>query len=263
MKNCHPKKSLGQNFLINENVRQRIIASCDLKPTDIVLEIGPGKGALTDLIAPRVKKIIAVEKDIQLVKELKIRFSNSNVTIINKDILEYSFDELPEEVKVIGNLPYNIATPIIQKVLNYGRKFYIFYLTVQWEYGQRMVAQPSTKSYGSWSCFVQYHTDAQMLFKIGRASFFPVPKVQSCFLQLKIPKKIAFDVNNEQLLFQIIRQAFHQRRKNILNSLAIFGHKSFLENVFKQIGIDGQWRAENLSLENYVYIANILSVKNI
>ncbi len=254
MKKCIPKKSLGQNFLINQNVQQRMVASCDLSPTDVVLEIGPGKGALTRLIAPRVKKVFAVEKDNQLASELQNQFVDSNVTIINEDILKYSFDVLPDHIKVIGNLPYNIATLIIERFLTYAQKFTVFYMTVQLEYGQRMVAKSSTKSYGSWSCFTQYHADIQMLFKIGRAAFYPVPKVQSCFLRLGIPRKVKLEVWNEELFFKIIRSAFNQRRKTVLNSLSGICNKKQLENIFQKAGIDARARAENLSLEDYVKI---------
>jgi len=258
MKSHTPKKSLGQNFLINQNVQQRIIAACDLKPADIVLEIGPGKGALTRLIAPHVKKVIAVEKDTQLAAELKLQFYDSNVTIIHEDILKYSFDGLPDHIKIIGNLPYNIATPIIEKVLTYGKKFYVFYMTVQLEYGQRMAAKPSTKSYGSWSCFTQYYADIQMLFKVGRAAFYPVPKVQSCFLRLDIPRKVRLEVQDEKLFFKIIRSAFNQRRKTIMNSLSSLCDKTQLAEILESLEINTKFRAENLALEDYARITHAM-----
>jgi len=259
-----PKKSLGQNFLINPNVQRRIITSCDLKPADIVLEIGPGKGALTQHIAPLVQQVFAVEKDAQLIPMLNQQFKNSNVTITHDDFLKYSFDSLPDNVKVIGNLPYNIATPIIERVLMNRQKFHALYMTVQLEYGQRIVAKPSTKAYGSLSCFVQYFGDVKMLFKIGRTAFNPVPKVQSCFLKLDISQKPRITINNEKFFFKVVQTAFQQRRKTIVNSLASLCPKIEITEILKTLKINKQLRAENLCLEDYARLAkSILCLPNL
>jgi 16S rRNA (adenine1518-N6/adenine1519-N6)-dimethyltransferase len=251
-----PKKSLGQNFLVNANVAQRIIASCHLKPTEVVLEIGPGKGALTRELSRRCKTIIAVEKDRALAEQLTEEFKGSNVHMINNDILQYPFNKLPDKTKIIGNLPYNIATPIIEKIITHRTKFQEAYITVQLEYGQRIVAKPSTKSYGSFSCFVQYYMNPEILFKIKNSAFQPIPKVRSCFLRLNILDKPNQIADNDDLLFSIIRNCFGQRRKTILNSLGGAIQKEKITNLLKGLGIDPKLRAENLSLSDYIRISN-------
>ena len=251
-----PKKSLGQNFLVNTAVADRIVGACCLESTDTVLEIGPGKGALTHKLSQHCKNIIAIEKDGVLAEQLKADFKNSNVHIINDDILTYSFDELPSNIKIVGNLPYNIATPIIKKIINYRQKFHKLYITVQLEYGQRLVAKPNTKNYGSFSCFVQYYSDPEILFKIKNSAFQPIPKVQSCFLSLNVHKQPKLKAENENFLFSIIRSCFGQRRKMILNSLGGTLAKEKIPHLLETVEINPKLRAENLSLEDYIRISN-------
>jgi len=252
-----PKKSLGQNFLINPNVVKRIIVSCDLKPTDTILEIGAGKGALTHSLSGHAQKVIAIEKDDRLAAQLKQTFKNTNVKMVHADILKYSFDELPNNVKIVGNLPYNIATPIIEKILNYRKKFDAFYMTVQLEYGQRITAKPNSKSYGSLSCFVQYYADTKILFKIKNSSFQPIPKVQSCFLQLDLLKKPKHKAQDEKCLFRIIRACFGQRRKTVRNTLSTIVRKEKVGELLQALDINPKLRAENIRLEQYVQISNM------
>lgn len=253
-----PKKSLGQNFLINQKLVKRIIAACDLNPSETILEIGPGKGALTHLLAEHVKRVIAIEKDDHLAQQLKQTFNNSNVKIIHADILKYAFNKLPDNIKIIGNLPYNIATPIIEKILNHRRKFHEMYLTVQLEYGQRIVAEPNSKKYGSLSCFVQYYTDTKLLFKIKNSAFRPVPKVQSCFLRLATRKRPTYAAHDEKHLFKIIRACFGQRRKTIENSLSTILRKEKARQLLESLDIDPKLRAENIRLKEFVQISNAM-----
>lgn len=250
------KKHLGQNFLIDPNIRKKIIESCELKKTDIVLEIGPGKGALTQEIAPKVKKIIAVETDPELVTLLKKGFDQANVEIIHEDFLKFSFESLPKNIKIIGNLPYNISTPIITKVLENKEKFTSFFMTVQREYGQRLAAKVNTKNYGSMSLFVQYHCEIDYLFKIKNTSFKPVPKVESCFLKLNILQTPKIRPINTKTLFKLIHAGFNQRRKCIQNSLATVIKKEGLLAILDQNNISPQKRAENLSLADFTKIAD-------
>lgn len=251
-----PRKSLGQNFLINPHIIQRIIDSCDLKPTDTILEIGPGRGALTDALSQHANNVIAIEKDRGLAGQLKQQFENTNVKIIHADILKYPFDSLTPNMKVVGNLPYNIATPIITKIIANRMKCDALYATVQLEYGQRITAKPNTKSYGSFSCFVQYHADVKMLFKIKNTAFHPAPRVQSCFLQFNLLKKPKNKAKCEDLLFKIIRSCFGQRRKTIQNSLSGAMDKQNIPYLLQKLNINPKSRAENLSLEEYIQISN-------
>ena len=251
-----PKRSLGQNFLINPRIQERIIEACDLTKDDVVLEIGPGKGVLTRPLADRVKKVLAIEKDNYLAPQLEKEFAGTNVTIEHADVLKYPFEQLPAPMKAVGNLPYNIATPIIEKVLAFRHKFPVFYLTVQLEYGNRIVARPHSKEYGSLSCFVQYYAQAQKLFKIPPSAFRPAPKVDSCFLSLRMRPEPARKARDEEFLFKLIRACFSQRRKTLKNSLAVIYGKEKGEELLRNLNIDPMVRAEDLSLEDYVRLAN-------
>lgn len=249
------RKSLGQHFLVNPHVVRRIMSSCELHPADIILEIGPGKGALTHALSPHVKTVIAVEKDGRLAERLKREFQHTNVNIVHADILHYPFDALPDNMKIIGNLPYNIATPVIEKVFHYRKKFYAFFMTVQLEYGRRITAKPGTKSYGSFSCFVQFYASAQILFQIRNSAFQPAPKVQSCFLRLDLLREPKYKAVDEGFLFRIIRSCFGQRRKTIQNSLSGALGKEEIPGLLRALKIDPKWRAEDLGLEAYVRIS--------
>lgn len=232
--------------------------SCEFSPEDTVLEIGPGQGAMTQMIAPQVKSLTAVEKDRELAGKLTADFINpKNINIIQEDILKYSFESIPPNTKLIGNLPYNISTPILEKILNHKQKFSSIFIMVQLEYGQRLIAKPHTKDYSSFTLFVNYHADIKMLFKINRTSFHPPPKVQSCFLKLT-PKHPPVPQTNEKLLFNIIRSAFQQRRKTIENSLSNIGSKTKINSILKSLNIDHRLRAENLLLDDYMRITEKL-----
>jgi len=260
--NFMPKKRFGQNFLVNKNILDRIITTSNLKSNDIILEIGPGKGILTKAMAPKVKKIICIEKDRQLVELLKKEEGFSNIKIIAADILKYSFDQLPNNLKLVSNVPYNISTPIIEKIIHSKHKFNTVFLTVQLEYGQRIVAQPNTKNYGAFSLFVQYHCQPKLLFKIPPSAFRPKPKVSSCFLQLNLYREPKHKIAKEDFLFLIIRHAFSQRRKTILNSLSQLSSKAMLEKIFNKQNINSTLRAENLSMNDYIRICNTLLREN-
>ena len=260
------KKSLSQNFLVNRHVVERIVESCDLKKNDVVVEIGPGRGAITWLIAQRVKKLIVIEKDERWIKELeevKQRDQKDNITIIHGDILRYPLEKISENFKVIGNLPYHIATPIVERIIELKSQCHDAYMMLQWEHGQRLMAQPHNKDYGSLTCFVQYYTQPKMLFKIPNTAFSPQPKVQSCFLHLQLLKEPLSKANDEELLFKIIRQAFDQRRKMIQNSLSPLIPQDKLLPLLKECQINSQVRAENLKLEDYVRIANSVTNSNL
>jgi len=253
-----PKKHLGQNFLIDERIKEKIVSSCNLTPEDIILEIGPGQGALTRLLAKEARRVIAVEMDHVLANQLKEDFQGSNVSIIHFDILKYSFESLPQKIKVIGNLPYNISTPIITKILNNSEKFSVGYFTLQKEYGERMAANVNTKTYGALSCFVQYFADIKLLFKIMNTAFRPVPKVQSCFLELKIKERRDLEEKKEKFLFKLIEQAFKHRRKTIYNSLSSIIPKETIPQLLEPLELNIKARAENLSLRDYINIANAI-----
>lgn len=258
MNRIYPKKQLGQNFLVDPNITRKIIAGCQLGPAETVLEIGSGLGALTGLIADQVKHLIAIETDQKLFEELKNKYSRDNISFIKADFLKYEFNGLPKPVKVVGNLPYYISSAIIARILENRQYFSSLYLTVQYEFGKRLVAKVGTKDYSAFTCFVQYFSQAKMLFRIQKTAFKPMPKVESCFMELKISNQPAFTVKNEQFLFNLIRQGFQQRRKTIANSLGGYSGKEDLLEIFANLGFDPRSRAENLSLKDYVALADRL-----
>jgi len=257
-KKTKPKKALGQNFLVDRRMQEKIVDACQLKATDLVLEIGPGRGALTQILAGYAHNIIAVEKDPDLIADLKKQFQNSNVDIIQNDFLKYPLESLPDNLVLVGNLPYNMATPIIEKVIAHRHQVKMFYFTVQWEYAQRLCAKPDTKDYGSLSCFVQYHADVKKLFRIKNTLFYPVPKVQSCFLSMKFFKKSPWEDQNKKLLFTLIKNAFSQRRKTIQNSLKSLIDKELTRDICLKCKINPQLRAENLSINDFAKLAKAL-----
>lgn len=249
------KKHLGQNFLVNERVKKRIIDACDLKTNDTAVEIGPGQGALTELIAPVVKTLYAVEKDPRLCRMLKEKFPQPPVYVVQTDILAYNFSHSGGPVKVIGNLPYYISTPIIQRLLEFRNCFTDIFLTLQLEFAERLTARVGTKEYGSLSCFVQYYAQTKILFKIPPHCFHPQPKVTSCFVHIQ-PRQPALDCHDETLLFQIIQRAFQDRRKKVENALAGMVGKDTCARLLGNLGLLRTLRPENLSLEDYVQLTN-------
>ncbi|OGX25119.1 MAG: ribosomal RNA small subunit methyltransferase A [Omnitrophica WOR_2 bacterium RIFCSPHIGHO2_02_FULL_48_11] len=253
-----PKKHLGQNFLIDPRIKEKIIAACEFQPTDTVLEIGPGQGALTERIIPLVKELIAVETDPRLYKELAEKFSDPKATVIHADFLKFPLRNLSPHLKVIGNLPYYISTPIIEKMIIHREQITALFITIQRELGERLTANIDSKEYGAFTCFVQYYMDVQILFKIKNTAFRPIPKVQSCFLKLTPHRQPALPADNEEFLFKIIRQAFQQRRKTLLNSLSPLLERTDIARIFDSLGLDPKLRAENLTLQDYVEITNAL-----
>ncbi|MFH1640937.1 MAG: 16S rRNA (adenine(1518)-N(6)/adenine(1519)-N(6))-dimethyltransferase RsmA [Candidatus Omnitrophota bacterium] len=257
-----PKKSLGQNFLFDKNIQAKIISSCQLKPDDTVLEVGSGRGELTGLIAERVKRVLALEIDAGLCSLLRKNLKRyKNVKIINQDIMEFPLKRYlfkpRNKIKVIGNIPYYITSPIIELLLGTKDKIETIILTVQKEFAKRIVSNPGSKEYGSFSCFVQYHTKAKILFYVKNSCFFPRPKVDSAVLELSIQHAPTVRVEDEKLLFKIVRAAFNKRRKIMKNSLKDIIPQQKLELFFKKYYIDPKIRPEKLSLQDFANLTNV------
>ena len=257
-----PKKRLGQNFLIDRNIQNKIINACNFRSSDTVLEIGAGRGELTGLIAERVNKVYAFEIDRDLCCILKDNLINhKNAAIINKDFLKVDlreyFKKSDDKVRVIGNIPYYITTPIIEYLLKYKHNLEIIFLTVQKEFALRMLSKAGNKDYGSFSCFIQYYTRPKKLFFITRTCFKPAPKVDSCFLQLEMRQEPPVKIENEELLFKIIRATFNKRRKTLRNSLKGIISLEGLEEFFVKYDIDSNIRPESLTLEDFAKLSKI------
>ena len=253
-KKLFPKKYLSQNFLVDPHTALRIIQACQLTKENIVLEIGPGQGALTRELAKQTGQVYAVEKDENLCALLRTQLP-ANVKLLNEDILNLDFATLPDGLIVIGNLPYNISTPIIEKLIENRQQIKKSFITVQWEFGQRLAARPGKKDYGALTCFVQYHADVKILFKIGRACFRPSPKVFSCFAEIHF-REPTLKANDEAFFSKIVRAAFSQRRKMISNTLKTVIHPQDLAKILTELRLPGHARAENITVEDYVKISN-------
>lgn len=236
-----------------------------MAPSDIVLEIGPGRGDLTSLIIDKAKMVYAVEIDKNLCGFLQEKFRDkASLKLINADILDFNIGRgiaVKDKIKVIGNLPYYITTPIIEHLFKSKDKIKEMFFTVQKEFALRLVAEPGSKTYGSFSCFVQYHAIPKINFFIKRGSFLPHPKVDSAFLTLTIRKKPKVDVADEGLLFKLIRMSFNQRRKTLKNSLKGLASKDKLASFFASRNLNDMVRAEELSLEDFASLANSLLIK--
>jgi len=257
-----PKKRLGQNFLIDKNIQRKLIQAFQLKAGDYILEIGAGYGDLTKLLAQNAGFIYALEIDPDLCKVLKKNTkSHPNIKVINQDILKFNlknyFKQLENRIKVIGNIPYYITTPIIEHLFRYRNKVETIFITVQKEFAKRIVASAGSKDYGSFSCFVQYHSIPKILFLIKKNSFSPKPKVDSCLLQLKIRPASPVEIKNEKMLFRIIRTAFNQKRKTLRNSLDGVVSARKLAMFFKEYGINPDIRPEELTLKNFADLSNL------
>jgi len=258
-------KSLGQNFLINENILDKIIESADISSDDVVLEIGTGIGTLTQRLCENAKKVIAVEIDKNLIPILNETLSDyDNITIINKDILKTDINEelknlsVNQKIKVVANLPYYITTPIIMKVLEDKVNVDCMVLMLQKEVADRMNATPSTKDYGSLSIAVQYYCDTDIVCKVPKSSFIPEPNVDSLVLKLVVNEKRKVEINDEELFFKIVRGSFSKRRKTILNSLSNYedlGDKDKIQKLLEISEIDAKRRGETLSIYEFANLA--------
>ncbi|RKY30039.1 MAG: ribosomal RNA small subunit methyltransferase A [Candidatus Omnitrophota bacterium] len=257
-----PKKKLGQNFLVDKNIQRKIIDSCGLNASDIVLEIGSGRGEITGLLAEKVKKVYAFELDSSLLSIIKENLKHKkNISVLNEDILKFNlkkfFKHFYEKIKVVGNIPYYISSPVLEYIIKNRNKIDSAFITVQKEFAQRIIAHPGSKDYGSLSCFVQCYAYPEILFLIKKSCFYPAPSVNSCFLGLKLRGHPAVDLKNENRFFKIIRKAFCQRRKILKNSLKGVVSIKKLDEFFRKQRIDPMARPEELSLQDFAELSNL------
>jgi 16S rRNA (adenine1518-N6/adenine1519-N6)-dimethyltransferase len=252
----NPRKRFGQNFLTNRQVIANIISAIHPRKDDKIVEIGPGLGALTRPLLQVLDHLNVVELDRDIVARLDKEFSKEKLTIYSADALRFDFSILGEDLRIIGNLPYNISTPLLFHLKQFSGNIVDMYFMLQKEVVARMVASPSTSDYGRLSVMLQYCFDMELVFIVPPEAFHPIPKVESAIVHmfpLKQPTNIA---KNEELFSQIVSAAFSQRRKTIRNTLGGF----LKPDDFKILGIDPVMRAENLSVTQYVSIANHLDL---
>ncbi len=259
-------KSLGQNFLTDKNIIDKIIDATEITEEDLVIEIGPGIGVLTSEAAQLAKKVVAVEIDRNLIPILKETLAEyDNVEIINQDVLKTDLNAIIREAdcrktRIIGNLPYYITTPIIMGLLEGQVQADSITIMMQKEVADRIKSGPGTKSYGALSAAVQYYCTVDTIAVVPKEVFFPVPKVDSAVLRLNIRKDKPVSLYDEELFFRCIKAGFGQRRKTLSNSLSQLGDftKEQIRACLEAVGIDEKRRAETLSLEEFAAIANDL-----
>ena len=246
------KKSLGQHFLKDQNIVDKIVRHINPSKNDEVIEIGPGDGVMTKSIINKVKKMILIEKDCALIDNLKSSFrEHKNSLILNNDILKYNLDSLNRPVRVVGNLPYNISTEIIFKMCNCNKIIDIHFM-LQKEVVDRIVAKSSSKIYGRLSIMTQAYFNVKKLFDISENVFSPKPKVKSSFVRLSAKKYPFYSKNHENIFYDIVKSAFEGRRKMIKTSL-----KSYLNvSDFNNINLEPNLRAENLTVNDYILISD-------
>lgn len=264
-------KSLGQNFLTDKNVIDKIIESPNISEDDLVIEIGPGIGVLTNEACQKAKKVIAVEIDKNLIPILKDTLGEyDNLEIINNDVLKTDLNEVIansgcDKAKIIGNLPYYITTPIIMGLLEKGVKAESITIMMQKEVADRIKAEPGSKTYGALSVAVQYYCTVTNVATVPKEVFFPAPKVDSAVLRLDIRKDKPVELISEPMFFRCIKAGFGQRRKTLSNSLMGLGDvsKEEVKNCLEAVGVDEKRRAETLSLEDFANIANYFSEREL
>jgi len=251
-----PRKRFGQNFLQDQRVIEDIVNAVGASRQDVVVEIGPGLGALTRPLLQRLDHLHVVEIDRDIISRLRGEFDPARLSIHEGDALAFDFGSVCDgRFKLVGNLPYNISTPLLFHLARYGDRVIDMHFMLQKEVIDRMVAEPSTADYGRLTVMLQYRFDMEQILLVPPGAFYPPPKVDSAVVRM-IPDAGRCGVaDNEVLLEEVVSQAFAQRRKTLRNNLK--GLVS--DEALASIGIDAGWRAENVSVAQYVALANLIA----
>ena len=267
--NIKPKKQLGQNFLINAALAETIVKCADLTAGDHVLEIGSGLGAITIPAARRAARLVAVEKDAQLLDLLRTELAVqqlANVQLVHQDILTLDIREVfghgQARGVVIGNLPYNISSQIIVQLIAARACLQRALLMLQKEMAQRLIAPPGTKDYGRLSVMLQYCAEVAVAAEAPARMFYPRPKVDSLVIHVRFRERIDFPAKDERLLSRVVKAGFSQRRKTLRNAMAgniLQADHARVEAWLAQAGIDSRRRAETLTVEEFVRLANLIA----
>ena len=250
----NPRKRFGQNFLIDQQIIAHIIDAIYPQKNDRVIEIGPGLGALTRPLLQVVDHLDVVELDRDIVDKLAKEFPQEKLTIHATDALKFDFSVLGSKLRIVGNLPYNISTPLLFHLSQFSDHILDMHFMLQKEVVERMVGVPSTSDYGRLSVMLQYRFDMEYVFSVPAESFRPIPKVESAIVRMIPRDKSSMNAKDEALFSQIVLAAFSQRRKTLRNTL----HSYLKTDDFISLGIDPGLRAENLSVAKFVAITNFL-----
>lgn len=262
-------KSLGQNFLIDDTVIEDIVGGASIVKDDLVIEIGPGLGSMTALLVEKAKKVICVELDKKMIKILNDRFiADDNIELINEDVLKLDLNKLIKQekeqneikdVKIVANLPYYITTPIIMKLLEENLDIASITVMIQKEVADRLIEIPSGKNTGAITYTVYYYCECEKIREVENTCFVPMPEVTSEVINLKLRKEPAVKVENKKVFFNIIKSAFMQRRKTLLNALAntgVFKSKEEGAEILRKLNLREDIRAEKLTIEDFARICN-------
>lgn len=260
-----PRKSLGQNFLINKTIQRKIVSFLDLTPSDFVLEIGAGKGALTVFLAESGVRLWAVEVDRKLLPELQTRLAPYvSVKIVSQEIQVVRLVDLEPsgKFKIAGNIPYHLTSPILDWLVAQKAKVERAVIMIQREVARRFVAGPNTAEYSPLTFFVRFHFEVEKLLDVGPGNFYPRPKVNSTVVKLVPRSQIPWGVKNADKFFQVVKKALRHRRKTLLNSLIMEKLESpeKLENIFEELELPPKARPEDLDFEDFARLANRLSL---
>ena len=265
------QKSLGQNFLINEDVVTKIVEASQISKDDLVIEIGPGLGTLTESLLEKAGKVVAIELDERMLRILNDRFSlYNNFEVINNDVLKVNLAELIQNeknnnglknAKIVANLPYYITTPIIMKLLEEELDIESITVMIQKEVADRLIAVPGDKLSGAITYSVYYYSESEKVMVVENNSFIPEPEVQSEVIKLKIRKNPFIDLKDKELFFKLIKISFMQRRKTLINALVnggLIANKTKAKEIFDKLGFDINVRGENLSIQDFAKLCEEL-----
>lgn len=259
-----PSRRMGQSFLVDKNTIQKIVESAHIHQEDLVVEIGAGFGWMTALIAQKSRRVIAIEIDSRLSRILRDRFAEfKNIEIVEADILRYDFanaikDKKHDKIRIIGNIPYSISSPILFHLLAHRHMIGDMTIMLQKEVSDRLMARPGTKAYGIPSIIFQMFAEISQVGLVPPTCFYPVPKIHSSVIKMVIRPTPLYPVKNIEFFKYIIRLAFSKRRKTLLNNLRHPDLPSDIEKVLSPSGIDGKRRAETLSIEEFAILSNII-----
>jgi len=249
------KKRFGQNFLVDEQIISEIISAIRPRTENNIVEIGPGLGALTRPLLKILNLLHVVEIDRDIIARLESDYPKKKLVIHAGDALEFDFSTLPAPLRIIGNLPYNISSPLLFHIASYAERITDMHFMLQNEVVERMVAEPSTPEYGRLSVMLQYRFQMEKMLDVTPDSFRPAPKVNSAVVRMIPLSASAITVRNEKLFAAIVRTAFGQRRKTLRNTL-----RGYLNEAdFVALGIDAQLRAENLAVKEFASVSNYLN----
>ncbi len=270
--NIRANKSLGQNFLINNEVVENIVSSSELTKEDMVIEIGPGLGTLTKYLLKEAGKVLCIELDNKMIGILEERFSEyDNFEIINADVLKVNLNEIINEnkksenikkVKIVANLPYYITTPIIMKLLEEKLDIESITVMIQKEVADRLIETPGGKNTGAITYTVYYYCNSEKIMEVPNSSFIPEPEVTSEVIKMNLRTEPVVKIENPEVMFNIIKCAYMQRRKTLLNSLTnakIFANKDDGIKILKELNLNENIRAEKLSIQDFANITKLIN----